>query len=166
MKKRSTGSSRFLTAAGKEHTRVGIPCFSSCRLDGRTIKSNGTIVNLPPRDLIRTKRITEYAAPLTFVRFALPAVEPGDIIEFKATVTFHYPFYIDDFYFAEPNPVIKGVLRSHSSRRLFILLHSHRSKWLRSALRTISILKAKVRRLRTMFTVENVKAVETESALP
>ena len=156
---------KILTAAGKEHTRVRIPCYSSCRLDGRTIKSNGTIVNLPSRDLMRTERITEYAAPVSFVRFALPAVEPGDIIEFKATVTFHYPFYIDDFYFAEPYPVIKGVL---------LLIHPEDYSYFYTrtgpnaqiGVKNDQYLEGQVRRLRTMFTVENVKAVEPEPHSP
>jgi hypothetical protein len=156
---------KILTAAGKEHSRVRIPCYSSCRLDGRTIKANGTIVNLPSRDLIRTERITEYMAPVHFVRFALPAVEPGDIIEFTATVTFPFPFYIDDFQFAEPYPLIKSVL---------VLVHPEDYSYFYTRLggnaqigvKNDQYLEGQIRKLRTVFTVENLKASENEPHSP
>lgn len=155
---------KILTTAGKEHTRVRIPCFSSCRLDGRTIKANGTIVNVPSRDLIRSERLTEYTAPFTYLRFALPAVEPGDIIEYKATVQFPFPFYIDDFNFAEPYPVNKGV---------FMLIHPDDYSYFYTRFGSAQIgiksgefLDGQVKKFRTMFSVDNVKAVEQEPHSP
>lgn len=155
---------KILTAAGKDHTRVSIPCFSSCRLDGRTIKANGTVVNLPSRDLIRSERLTEYSAPFTFLRFALPAVEPGDIIEYKATVQLPFPFYIDDYSFGETYPVMKGV---------FILTHpddySYFYRRLGSAqisVKNDQFLDGQVKRYRTIFSVDNIKAEEREPYAP
>ncbi|HSE40789.1 MAG TPA: DUF3857 domain-containing protein [Acidobacteriota bacterium] len=156
---------KILTSAGKEHTRVRIPCYSSCRLEGRTIKADGTIVSVPSRDLIRSEKLTEYTAPVSVVRFAFPAVEPGDIIEFKATVMYQYPFYIDDFYFAEPYPLLKSVL---------ILIHpeDHSYFYTRGGgttpigVKSDQYLDGSIRRSRTMFSVENVKAAEREPYSP
>src|SRR5262249_23436525 len=35
---------KVLTTAGKEYTSVSIPCYSECRIDGRTIKADGKIL--------------------------------------------------------------------------------------------------------------------------
>lgn len=155
---------KILTAAGKEHTRVRIPCFGSCRLDGRTIKPDGTIVNLPSRDLIRSEKITQYSAPYTFLRFALPAVEPGDIIEYKATIELPFPFYLDDYSFSEVYPLVKSV---------FILTHPDDYSYFYQRLGTAQIstnndqfLDGQIKKFRTMFSVDNVKAEEQEPYAP
>ncbi len=102
---------KILTAAGKEYTNVRISCFSTCRVEARTIKSNGKIINLPGKDLHRTENLSGYSSVFFVAQFALPGVEPGDIIEYYATVDYPMPFLLEDFRFSEPYPVMKGVFQ-------------------------------------------------------
>lgn len=101
---------KIFTAKGKEYATLKIPCLASCRVDGRTIKADGKVIPLPSKDLIRAEKFTDYTAPYYFAQFALPQVEPGDTIEYIATVESPNPFFIDDFRFDDPYPALKGVL--------------------------------------------------------
>jgi Domain of Unknown Function with PDB structure (DUF3857) len=101
---------KIFTAKGKEYATLKIPCLASCRVDGRTIKADGKVIGLPSKDIIRAEKFTDYTAPYHYAQFALPQVEPGDIIEYVATVESPNPFFIDDFRFDDPYPALKGVL--------------------------------------------------------
>lgn len=100
---------KILTRAGKNYTMIALACFGSCRLEARTIKADGRIINLPSRDLIRSQQRTTYAAPVALMQFALPAVEPGDIVEWRSTVIYPEPFFAEDYRFGERYPIMKAV---------------------------------------------------------
>ena len=95
---------KILDAAGKKYTVMKARCYSECVVEGRTIKPDGKIINLPARDLIRNRQMTEYSAPFSYVHFALPGVEPGDIVEFRSTVLVPAPFFLEDYLFSESYP--------------------------------------------------------------
>lgn len=101
---------KIFTAKGKEYATLKIPCLASCRVAGRTIKADGKVIPLPSKDLIRAERFTDYTAPFYFAQFALPQVEPGDMIEYIATVESSNPFFLEDYRFDDPYPAVKGVL--------------------------------------------------------
>ncbi len=101
---------KILTQAGKQYTTIKLPCLSTCRILARTIKPDGKIQNLPSRELVRTEKLTTYSSPYFLAQFAMPGVEPGDLIEYMATLEYPYPFLIDDFHFAEPLPALKAIL--------------------------------------------------------
>jgi len=100
---------KILTSAGKDYATVVIPCYSNCFIEARTIKADGQIINLPSRDLMRSDQRTKYSQTFTLFQFALPSVEPGDIIEYRASVTYPAPFYAEDFRFGERYPVIREI---------------------------------------------------------
>ena len=100
---------KILTAAGKRYTTFKIPCYTECRVEGRTIKPDGKIVNIPGNDLVRGRQFTGYNAPFSFTQFAVPAVEPGDIVEIKSTILVPMTLFMEDFRFPEAYPVRKAV---------------------------------------------------------
>jgi hypothetical protein len=100
---------KILTRQGKDYANIRIPCVSNCHIEARTIKSNGTIVNLPSRDLFQTRNLSGYQSTFFYAQFAMPDVESGDIIEYSASIEFPTPFLLEDFRFQEPYPILTGV---------------------------------------------------------
>ncbi|MCI0604942.1 DUF3857 domain-containing protein [bacterium] len=101
---------KIFTADGKQYTNIKLPCFSTCHVEARTIKANGKIINLPSKDLYRNQNLSGYNSPFFLAQFALPGVEPGDMVEYVATVDYPMPFFLEDFLFSEPYPLLKGML--------------------------------------------------------
>ena len=101
---------KILTAEGKQYTNIRLPCFSTCHVEARTIKANGKIIHLPSKDLYRNQNLSGYNSPFFLAQFAMPGVEPGDIVEYVATVDYSMPFFLEDFRFSEPYPLLKGML--------------------------------------------------------
>ena len=100
---------KILTAQGKEYANIRVPCITGCHIEARTLKSGGKIVNLPSRDLFQNRNLSGYQSTFFYAQFAMPAVEVGDLIEYKATVEYPVPFLLEDFRFQEPYPILKGV---------------------------------------------------------
>jgi hypothetical protein len=154
---------KILTPSGKEYATVKIGCLGSCRIDGRTIKADGKMIPLPSRDLVRPEKLSDYTAPYHYAQFALPQVEPGDIIEYMATIEHSAPFFADDFRFSDPYPVLKGVL---------ILTHSqdYSYSYVRyspAGSKPIEVLRdtfqePPVHYIRTTFVAENIRAFVEE----
>ena len=78
---------KIFTARGKKFADVQIPYFGKARVydvQGRTIHPDGSIAELS-RDAIFDKLIEKRGYQTRVVSFALPAVEPGSIIEYQFT---------------------------------------------------------------------------------
>lgn len=101
---------KILTSAGKRYTTMSLPCYSECHVEGRTIKADGTILNVPAKDFFYNAKLTRYNTPFSFVQFAVPGVDPGDIVEIQTSVAVPVPLFMQDFRFSEPYPVIRAVL--------------------------------------------------------
>ena len=72
---------------GKEsQSRIDLPYFSSFKIKdvaARTIKPDGTIVELKKEDVFERTIVKASGAILKAKSFALPSVEPGSIVEYK-----------------------------------------------------------------------------------
>lgn len=101
---------KILTAAGKRYTTMSLPCYSECHVEGRTIKADGSIMNVPAKDFFYNAKLTRYNAPFSYVQFAVPGVDPGDIVEIQTSVAAPVPLFMQDFRFSETYPVVKAVL--------------------------------------------------------
>ena len=78
---------KIFTERGKDFGNVTVPYFrdsSIFNVEGRTIHPDGSIVELS-KDSIFEKVIEKRGFKTKVVTFALPAVEPGSIIEYKYT---------------------------------------------------------------------------------
>jgi hypothetical protein len=158
---------KILTADGKQFTSIRVPCFSTCHVEARTIKANGKIINLPSKDLYRHQNLSGYKSPYFLAQFAMPGVEPGDIVEYVATVDYSMPFFMEDYRFLEPYPLIKGML---------ILVHPAEDsytyvRYSPPGLKPIQVSQDRIREQasyfsRTVFVVENVPAAMDEPYAP
>lgn len=154
---------KILTQAGKEYTTIKLPCFSECHILARTIKADGKIQNLPSRDLVSSDKLTAYSSPYFLAQFAMPAVEPGDIIEYMATLEYPYSFFIDDFHFAEPFPTIKAVLLlSHPADYSYGYVRYSPPGSPPIQVSKDSYIESQNNYSRTMFVVENIRPVLSE----
>ena len=52
-------------------------------IEGRTIKPDGTIIELSPDDVFKTTLIATENAGLKAKTFAMPALEPGAVVEYR-----------------------------------------------------------------------------------
>jgi Domain of Unknown Function with PDB structure (DUF3857) len=149
---------KILTSQGKEYTKIRIPCFTTCHIEARTIKTSGKIVNLPSKDLYRNQNLSGYQSPFFFAQFAMPGVETGDVIEYKATIEYPVPFFLEDFRFQEPYPVIKGVFfLTHPSQDSYTYVRYSPPGSPGVLVSQSQFLEGPVRWSRTTFVVENVK---------
>jgi hypothetical protein len=149
---------KILTPQGKEYTNIRIPCFSGCHVEARTIKANGKIVNLPSKDLFRNQNISGYQSPFFLAQFAMPGVEAGDIIEYKAWLEYPVPFFLEDFRFSEPYPLLKGVfVLSHPSDDSYAYVRYTPPGGSAVRVSEDQYTEASGRFSRTTFVVDNVK---------
>jgi hypothetical protein len=103
---------KILTQEGKQFTNIRLPCYSTCHIEARTVKANGKVINLPSKDLYRNQNLSGYKSPFFLAQFAMPGVEPGDIVEYIATVDYSMPFFMEDYRFSEPYPLVGTSLGS------------------------------------------------------
>jgi hypothetical protein len=78
---------KILSDRGKEFANVQIPYYGAQHIynvQGRTVKPDGSVVLLS-KDAIFDKVLEKGASKTKIVSFALPAVEPGSIIEYRFT---------------------------------------------------------------------------------
>lgn len=153
---------KILTHSGSSAATVALPCPTSCRIEGRTIKSDGRMIALPSRDVVRSQNRSEFSSAFSAVQFVFPSAEPGDVLEYIATLSYVEPFFVDDYRFAENYPVLKGVL---------ILTHpdDFSYSYIRVSppdtsvsVRTDQVQEATFHRIRTIFVVNNVAALAEE----
>lgn len=156
---------KILTAAGKRYTTFKVPCYTECRVEGRTIKPDGTIINIPGKDLVRGRQFTSYSAPYSFTQFAVPAVEPGDIVEIKTTVLVPITLFMEDFRFPEAYPVIKSVfLLSHSNDFSYTYMLQGKPGEVHVSSR--KIVDNGIEYVQTVFDMDNVPASISEAYSP
>ncbi len=154
---------KILTQAGKQYTTIKLPCFSACHILARTIKADGKIQNLPSRDLVSSEKLTAYSSPYFLAQFAMPAVEPGDIIEYMATLEYPYPFFIDDFHFAEPFPTVKAVLLlTHPADYSYAYVRYSPPGSMPIQVSKDSYIESQNNFSRTIFVVDNIRPVLSE----
>ena len=158
---------KILTPQGKEYANVHVPCFSTCHIEARTIKPDGKIVHLPARDLHRNENRSGYHSPYFVAQFALPGVEPGDMIEYVATVDYPNPLYLEDFRFSESYPILKGVLvLSHPSDDGYAYTRFSPPGGPSVQVRQSQLTEGSLSFTRTIFVVDNVPAALEESNSP
>jgi hypothetical protein len=78
---------KIFSDRGKEFANVQIPYYGAQHIynvQGRTVKPDGSVVLLS-KDAIFDKVLEKGASKTKIVSFALPAVEPGSIIEYRFT---------------------------------------------------------------------------------
>lgn len=78
---------KIFTDRGKEYGNVQLPYFGQHRIydvQGRTIHPDGSIIELR-KDAIFSKVLEKRGRKTKVVTFAMPAVEPGSIIEYRFT---------------------------------------------------------------------------------
>ncbi len=158
---------KILTVEGKEYTNLQIPCFSTCHVDARTIKANGRILNLPAKDLFRNQNLSGYRSPYFMAQFAMPGVEAGDIIEYVATVEYSTPFFLEDFRFSEPYPLLKGVFTlTHPLDDSYAYVRFSPPGGPAVKATQESVTEGQTRWSRTTFIVDNVSAALQERYSP
>jgi hypothetical protein len=104
---------KVLNEAGKRFSEIHIPGSKNSRVTGiraRTIKADGTIVNLPEDQIFRKSTVIAVGYRRSEWVFNFPAVEPGAIVEYRYTRYDDFLAYIDPFYFEGPAVTLKAAV--------------------------------------------------------
>lgn len=152
---------KILTAEGKDYATISLPCNYDCSIDARTIKPDGKIIPVPGKDVVRSTSVnrTGYRSPYSLVQFSVPGVEPGDLVEYVATFSYPYPFFMDDFRFSEPYPIHKGIFSiTHQANRSYSYRLYTPEGTPQIKVQPESFVEAGVTWYRTRFVIEGVAA--------
>jgi hypothetical protein len=119
MNLRSHARVKILTKKGLEdYSFASIPNYESLELtilDARTIKPDGTVIDLDKEDIVEVETPLSYDDETDLIvseqkRFAIPGVEVGDIIEYVYELKYRNLLLVDEIFFHKDLPVILSKL--------------------------------------------------------
>ena len=106
----------FTSKGVNDFAKIDIEYGSASQVTGvaaRTIKPDGTTEDLNPKD-IYDREIIKFGSERRKVKsFALPALEPGVVVEYRYTVKNNDPGYFTRIYFQSAFPARKVTFKLH-----------------------------------------------------